>query len=42
MEIQELNERQRLARLDSYFSALKEVIQPESKETAEEEENETA
>ena len=28
MEVQELNKRERLARLDAYFSALKEEILP--------------
>lgn len=42
MEVQELNKRERLARLDAYFSALKEEILSEPKNDSEEENDETA
>ena len=37
MEVQELNEKERMARLDSYFSALKELIPAETENAPEEE-----
>lgn len=42
MEVQELNKRERLARLDAYFNALKEEILSEPKNDSEEENDETA
>ena len=42
MEVQELNKRERLARLDAYFSALKGEILSEPKNDSEEENDETA
>lgn len=42
MEVQELNKRERLVRLDAYFSALKEEILSEPKNDSEEENDETA
>ena len=42
MEVQELNKREKLARLDAYFSALKEEILSEPKNDSEEENDETA
>lgn len=37
MDVQELNEKERMARLDSYFSALKELIPAETENAPEEE-----
>lgn len=40
MDVQELNKRERLARLDAYFSSLKELIPLDSKPDMEEENDE--
>lgn len=37
MDVQELNKRERLARLDAYFSELKEILQAQPKKGPEEE-----
>ena len=41
MDVQVLNESERLARLDSYFSGLKEMISSEPKKDSEDEKDET-
>ena len=41
MDVQVLNESERLARLDSYFSGLKEMIPSEPKNDSEDEKDET-
>ena len=40
MEVQEFNERERNARLDAYFSAIKEMIPTEQKNESEDKTNE--